>query len=303
MVASRPSREDVAVPPAAAAPHVTALLKLRMQTVFRHLPHAMAGDVERTRSMRVAARRLRVALPLLASRPEGRRVARAVKRLRQLIDAAGGSRDLDVAVVLLDQALARGSSPEAQVLRRRLRAARGRARRRMAETLLDIEIASLRRDLRAVVRRPADPIFAVLARLRGVRETLGEEMLGRFSALGDDYEPEGLHRLRTRLRRLRYTVEAREGLKAREAPTPALFKTLQDDLGLVHDAHVLATWLSRQAAASRRRKTPEIAAEAARLSAALREESREHHRVFLASRPAQALTAALATLGRPLSAA
>jgi CHAD domain-containing protein len=286
-----------------AHPHVNPLLKQRMQTLFRHLPHAMAGDVERTRSMRVAARRLRVALPLLASRPESHRVARAGKRLGQLVDGAGGSRDLDVAVVLLDEALQGGTSPEAALLRRRLRAARTRARHRMAEALLDIEIARLRRDLRAVAGRPADPIFTVLARLRSAREVLGRDVLSRLAALDTRYQPGPLHRLRTRLRRLRYTGEVREALKARGAPAPLLFKTLQDHLGRVHDAHVLAEWLSRQAASARTRGTPALAAEAARLANTFRERSKEHHRVFLATRPAPALTAALAALGRPLSAA
>jgi CHAD domain-containing protein len=284
-------------------PPVTPLLKQRMQTLFRHLPHAMAGEVERTRSMRVAARRLRVALPLLASRPESRRVARSVKRLGQLTDAAGGSRDLDVAVVLLDEALQGGPSPEAVVLRRRLRAARTRARHRTAEAMLDIEIASLRRDLRAVAGRKAEAIFTVLARLRSARETLGRDVLSRLAALDTRYQPTELHRLRTRLRRLRYTVEVREALKARGAPAPVLFKTLQDDLGRAHDAHVLAEWLSRQATTARSRDTPALAAEAARLAATFREKSKQHHRAFLATRPAPALTAALAALGRPLSAA
>jgi CHAD domain-containing protein len=284
-------------------PPVTPLLKQRMQTLFRHLPHAMAGDVERTRSMRVAARRLRVALPLLASRPESRRVARAVKRLRQLVDAAGGSRDLDVAVVLMDETLQGGASPEALVLRRRLRAARMRARHRMAEALLDIEIASLRRDLRAVAGRKADAIFTVLARLRAARETLGRDVLSRMAALDTRYQPAALHRLRTRLRRLRYTVEVREALKARGAPAPILFKTLQDHLGKAHDTHVLAEWLSRQATAARSRGTPALATEAARLAATFRAQSKEHHRVFLATRPGPSLAAALAALGRPLSAA
>lgn len=284
-------------------PHVTPLLKQRMQTLFRHLPHAMAGDVERTRSMRVAARRLRVALPLLATRPDSRRVTRAVKRLGQLVDAAGGSRDLDVAVVLLDEALQGGASPEAAVLRRRLRAARMRARHRMAEALLDIEIASLRRDLRVVASRKSDAIFTVLARLHSAREALGREVLSRLAALDARYHPTALHRLRTRLRRLRYTVEVREALKTRGTPAPVLFKTLQDHLGRAHDAHVLAEWLSRQAAAARTRGTPALATEAARLAHVFREQSKEHHRVFLATRPAPALTAALAALGRPLSAA
>jgi CHAD domain-containing protein len=292
------------VPSAPGSSHATPLLRQRMRDVFRHLPDAMAGDVERVHSVRVAARRLRVSLPLLAVRPTGRRVSRAVKRLRQLIDALGISRDLDVTTALLDETLSgmEAVSPEATLLRRRLRAALARARRRMAERLLDLEIAGLRRDLRRVVARREGTLFTTLARLREARESLGREVLGRLTEVDTRYDPVVLHRLRTRNRRLRYTVEVREALKSR-APSqqpvaPPVFKEMQDHLGQVHDAFVLSEWLRAQARSSARRGTVAVAAEAARLAELFRQQSEAHHRAFLVSRPREALTSALASLGR-----
>lgn len=283
------------------------LLRQRIQAVFRHLPYAMAGDPERTRSMRVAARRLRVALPLLALRPGARQVTRALKRLRQLIDAAGGGRDLDVAVIVMDEAFAAGIAaplrPETQILRRRLRAARARARRRLADALLDLEIASLRRDLRIVVARRGGPLFIALARLRDARAALSQEVVGRLAVLESRYEPHALHRLRTRTRRLRYTVEVREALSSRAPRVPALLGALQDQLGRVQDAFVLSEWLRGQASASRHRGAPGLAREARRLAEIFRAQSEAHHREFLSGHPSDALAAALTSPGRSRSAA
>ena len=87
-------------------------------------------------------RRLRVALPLLARKPQGRRVKRGRRIMRALTRSAGTSRDLDVGVGLFEERLrGRGEmDPERRLLRQRLRAARGRSRVRMAEALMDIDI-------------------------------------------------------------------------------------------------------------------------------------------------------------------
>jgi hypothetical protein len=77
---------------------MTDLLRTRVKELFRHLPKGLAGDQEAIHQMRVAGRRLQVALPLLAKKPEGRRVRRSLEVLRELTRTAGGSRDLDVSL-------------------------------------------------------------------------------------------------------------------------------------------------------------------------------------------------------------
>ena len=59
-----------------------------MRGVFRHLPKGLAGDEEAIHQMRIAGRRLRVALPLVARKPDGRRVKRALGVLRELTRTA-----------------------------------------------------------------------------------------------------------------------------------------------------------------------------------------------------------------------
>lgn len=278
-----------------------------MRGVFRQLPKGLAGEEEAVHQMRVAGRRLRVALPLLARRPKGRRVRRALRVLRELTRAAGASRDLDVSVDLFDERLkALGSpTPEHALLRRRLRAARRRSRARMAEALMDLEIARLRADLRGIIARRADDAFTILRRLRDARDLEGGALLAGFEALGTRYDPDGLHRLRRRARRLRYTAEVNDALRGQDSDSeaPALLKKVQEQAGLVHDSHVLAAWFEAQAAAAAARGQAPLAAEARSQAAFFEEASRECHRAFLERSPLDLVRQALQAMGQARSAA
>src|SRR5688572_32932816 len=121
----------------------TPLLRARVRDVFRHLPKALAGEEEAIHQMRVAGRRLRIALPHLAKRPAGKRVRRALLELKRLARGAGASRDLDVMLGLFEAQLQtlRKRTPQQAVLLRRVRAARTRGRGLMAEAVLDLGIA------------------------------------------------------------------------------------------------------------------------------------------------------------------
>ena len=102
-------------PRCGAAPHAS---YARALPVY---PKALVGDVEAVHDLRVAARRLRIALVLLADKPDGRRARRAQRTLRDLAAAAGRGRDLDVGIAILDaQPAAVGSGHER--LKRALRA-------------------------------------------------------------------------------------------------------------------------------------------------------------------------------------
>ena len=253
--------------------------------------------------MRVAGRRLRVALPLLTRKPDGKRVRRSRRLLRDLTRAGGLSRDLDVGVALLEAELARtGTSPERQVLLRRLKAARARGRTRMAEALLDLEIARLRRDLRELARR-SDGFFAVLRRLRDRRDQDGAESLAVVAALGDRFDPVELQRLRRRVHRLRYTSELSGALKGQPPPAVDDLRQLQDMLGGLHDTYVLGEWLGRQAAAGQARGEAALAKEATALRALVEDKTAAAHRTFLALPPAEVIDRALAAMGQSRPAA
>jgi CHAD domain-containing protein len=225
--------------------------------------------------------------------------------MKELTRAAGTSRDLDVSVTLFEQDLpaAADAIPARRTLARRLRAARARSRRRMAEALLDIEIAGLRRHLRRLLARRGEVLFTVVLRLRDFREGRGDRALQALAALGDRYEPAALHEIRKQLRKLRYAAEVAESVLGSESAAPAIFKSMQEQLGQIHDSFVLSQWLGRQAAAGRLRGETAVADEAAQLQRVFQEKSAADHRAFLAQDPAERVRAGLMAMGPTRSSA
>ena len=294
---------DSATPPTDRA---SPLLRERVRAVFKRLPKSLTGDEEAIHEMRVAGRRLRVAVPLLTKRPEGKRAKRAVRVLRELTRAAGASRDLDVSLDLLNAYVREQGVPSSETitLRRRLQAARTRSRGRMAEALLDLEIARLRRDLRKLLARKADGLFGILGRIRATRDEEGQALLVGFQGLGDRYDPDALHALRRQARRLRYTAEVHDALMRDEpSEAPGLFKSLQEKIGALHDVHVLARWLEAQGNAAAERGQTALTEAAGALRAAFEERARELHRGLLEAGPTEIASRALLALRRNRTAA
>jgi triphosphatase len=277
------------------------VLRAKVHDLFRHLPRALTGDEESIHQMRVSGRRLRVALPLLAVRPAGRRARRALAGIKDLTRAAGASRDLDVMLEGLEQELppvGKRTRPQSQLLAR-LRNTRRRARTRMTDSVLDLEIGRLRRDLRTILLRGCDPLLVLLQRIRESETAQAAELVGILTVLGGDFEPVALHRMRIRLRRLRYAAELSAEIAGRPLPAEDLFKNMQDELGRIRDLYLLSQWLGTQAL----RPDPAVAAEAARLESRFLERSRAEHRLLLASDPRARLGEMMRRLGHRLPAA
>jgi CHAD domain-containing protein len=193
------------------------LLEDRITRVFRELPGAVAGHDEAVHQVRVAGRRLRVALPLLARKGDSRAVRQAVKVLRRLTRSAGKGRDMDVVLGLFQDRLdaLTTTTAEQRALLSRLRAARARSRSQVAEDILDLDIDGLRRNLRRVLRAGAAEAPLALARTRALREGQGKALLRGFSQVGEAYLPDALHALRRRVRRLRYAAEIEDAVRGR----------------------------------------------------------------------------------------
>ncbi len=276
----------------------TPLLRERCKRLSQHLPKALAGDPDAIHDMRVAARRLRVALPLLAQKPKGRRARQALKIVRELTRTAGSSRDLDVGLALYDERrLQTGTrTKELRALRRSLAGARQRGRERMAEGLLDLEIARLRRHLAAIQKRGGEPAFTVFARARRSAQTQHEAILEALATLGSSFDAEALHRIRTQCRTLRYTAEVLDAARGQESRAPRLLRELQESLGQLHDVHVLAAWLQHSAERAQVQGRSAQATAARRECRAFLEQCRALHGAFLASDPRRILNEALAII-------
>ena len=248
----------------------------------------------------MAGRRLAVALPLLVRRADGRRLRRARRVVRQLTRAVGAGRDLDVILALYADRLAASerTTAEQRALLSRLRAARARSRPGVAETVLDLDIDGLRLNLRRLERRGlADPT-TILARVLARREAEGAELLRGFSRVGASFRPEELHALRRRARRLRYTAEVEDVVRGEDSRAAALWKRLQDGIGVLHDHHLLAQWLDEQARAAEARGQPQVARAARRERLAFLREARRLHGALLETRPADLALRALEAMSR-----
>jgi CHAD domain-containing protein len=231
-----------------------------------HVLAAGAGH-EPLHDFRVAVRRLRSALgtfgPWLgeaARRRDGR-------RLKRIARATGDARDAEVQLAWLAAHRAevsapahlpgqvaavawfearRGAGPPPEKLARRLRRAARKLRRRLdrADAARDAGSAAPRATFAAALAALATEHAGVLA--------------DRIAAIGDATDVEGAHRARIQGKRLRYLLEPLRGSRRADA-TEAVraLKQLQDLLGELHDAHVLAAELGdalADAAAARARR-------------------------------------------------
>jgi len=277
-----------------------------VKRVFRELPGAVAGREEPVHQIRVAGRRLRVALPLLARGGCKGPVKRAVKVLRKLTRTVGEGRDMDVILGLFEDRLAtqKSASAEQRALLSRLRAARARGRVQVSQDVLDVDIDGLRGDLRLALRRGAAASATVLDRARALREEEGAELLRGFSQVGERYLPAALHALRRSARRLRYAAEVEDVVRGEESRAPALWKRLQDGIGVIHDHDVLASWLEEQARLAEARDNLLLVRAARRERRAFVSLARLLHRALLETKPADLALRALQAMsrGRPIAA-
>ena len=276
------SVERTAAPAVPAAPGAARLLTRRIREMFRVYPKALVGDVDAVHALRVAARRLRMALVLLTDKPDGRRVRRAQRTLRDLAAAAGRGRDLDVGLTILE-ALPSGADEGDEKLRRALRASRSRARVLSREALLDLDVARLRRDLRACAASTQVDRELVAGRLAGLRqreeEIIDREILSTRRAPHAD----ALHRARRSARRLRYAIEIWDLLEGIDSGDADRWRKMQSRLGEIQDLHVLGVWLELRERRARARGDPALAAAASRALARVKREAARRIRGFTAA--------------------
>jgi CHAD domain-containing protein len=260
----------------------------------------LTGDEEAIHQLRVSGRRLRVALPLLVAKPDGRRAERAQRLLRQLTRTAGSSRDADVLLESYDEHLKAlpSRSVEQKVLRHRLASTRRRGRAHMVDNLLDLEISRLRWDLAGLISRGGPPPAIVCERFAAMSAHEFQFLHEGFTKIGAQLDAEKLHALRRRARRLRYAVEVFDQIRSFESSAAKPWKHLQALIGVIHDHHVLAEWYDRQAQNDRKRGNDALATTADDEAAWARATARRLHRELLAANPIAIVARGLAALGQ-----
>jgi CHAD domain-containing protein len=225
---------------------------------------AMAGDDRGVHQARVTSRRLREAVPVLATGLKGSKAGKARRKIRRLTRALGTVRELDVTLGLLDQ-LARSpqvSRTAVEDVRAHVLAEREDRRARMLERLDRVDVDKLARRLASVAAALDE------ATEEPWRKALGARLLERSKRLGivigeagQIYAPEGLHQVRIAAKKLRYGLELAGDSGLRQAaPHVRTMQRAQEMLGKLHDLQVLQTHVAAVQAAPPAGRMPPRAA-------------------------------------------
>ena len=264
-------------------PKVTSsLLIRRARALHRYLPAAIAGDDTGVHQARVASRRLREAVPVLAG---GIKHAGKVRRkIRRLTRALGTVRELDVSLHVLDELAGSDelSRPALQDVRLHVMAEREQKREAMLSRLADVNADKLERRLKSVT----DALE--LDDSEAWRQALGARLVKRAKWLGDAidnaghlYAPERLHQVRIAAKKLRYGLElaADSGISA-AVPLVRALKRAQEMLGRLNDLQVLQTHVAAVQAAPVGRSVPHQGLAA--ITGRIEEECRRIHGRYVA---------------------
>jgi CHAD domain-containing protein len=257
------------------------MIRQRLLALSRTLPSARNGEPEGIHQARVATRRMREALPLVTRGSKGRKLKKTVTRLTR---ALGRVRELDVALINLDEVIADGAMhmEGIDLLRANLEEERQRLYTDMAERIERVDLDRLQRKaLAAAARYAASEGEADAARrLRAVIKRAARRAIALQAAIdnaGGIYLPDRLHEVRIAVKKLRYVLEiARELSRSRASARIRMLKTVQDLLGRMHDLEMLIMRI-RALQGSDRAPTLKVSADLDRLVRRLEMECRQLH--------------------------
>ena len=235
----------------------------------------------------MATRRLREALPLVVRGADGRKLR---KRTRGLTRVLGSVRELDVALMTLDELEARPGMPRRGLAR--LRQDVTQERRRLLATMLHElkthDLERLRRKALTAARLPAgtttgqrrarrrDPKRLVAAEARAERRA--GTVRDAIRNAGGIYLPDRLHDVRIAVKKLRYAMEiARELKGSRATARIRMLKGTQDLLGRMHDLEVLIARIRAVQGASEDPPSLEVSADLDQLVRQLETDCRQLH--------------------------
>ena len=264
------------------------LIRQRLTAVTEGLPGARNGDVNSLHQTRVATRRLREALPLVASGARGRKLEKTVRRLTR---ALGPVRELDVALLTLDEFEGLDDVPRTAIakLRQVVTEERRLLHDEMCRRVGKIDLEKLQTRAVAAARKGrtpggglADPARLVAAEQRSARRAVA--LRAAIDNASSIYLADRLHEVRIAVKKLRYGMEiARELRRSQATARIRTLKEAQDLLGRMHDLEIL---IARTRAVQGASSAPNLrlSAHLDRLVRRLENECRQLHGQYMASR-------------------
>lgn len=226
-------------------------LQRRLKVVSDYLPLAAGKpgrDVEYVHQLRVATRRAVAAIRLFGEVLPKNRAARLKKQLRRIRRSAGKARDLDVLSARLRREADATGRTDGSLLIGQVQRERNKAQKPLRRAQGRLGRKGLRRKIRRLLKR-------IRWRGEGPEPTLAEA--GRrhlspivadfFAAAHEPSDPQALHEMRVRGKRLRYAMELLAGAFDESFRTELypVFADVQERLGKIND-HLTAAGLFRQ---------------------------------------------------------
>jgi CHAD domain-containing protein len=271
------------------------LWRKRLDALNAVWPEFLAGHSQALHKARVASRRIREALPVVAVSAAPEKVKKLRRKMRDLTRYLGPIRELDVELDMLDKKSARdGASPPALTLMRGEVASRRHALRdRLEDEQPVVDVNKLIKKLERVAEvgghRAKKGSKQAKIHEDAWRGALAATLLRRAKRLkaaleevGPLYAPERLHDVRIATKKLRYALEIAQD--AGNAEAKVLVKTLrreQERLGHLHDLQALMRHV-REAEMSPRPGSP--LADLAAYADSLERECRHLHAQFVEHR-------------------
>jgi CHAD domain-containing protein len=223
-------------------------VKQRLEALENGLEASLETDPEGLHKARVATRRVREALPLVAPPHTLNPLSDFRHEVRIATRALGGVREMDVALTLVDEV--RTEEPDLEHALDLVRTALTEQRQARVERMRrDLDAGRLRHESKSVAEhldefagdaRPTEQLaLRLTARITAIRRAVAEA--------GLLYAPERLHRIRLAAKKLRYALELAGDMRV--ASTKRLvteIKRMQERLGLLHDLETVAR-VARQA--------------------------------------------------------
>jgi len=225
----------------AKVPVTTTLLVRRARELERHLPAALAGDDAGVHHARVASRRLREAVPVLAAGLK--RGKKAERKIRKVTRALGTVREMDVTMQVLDELARRPEIPRNALedVRAHVLAERDGRRQIMNERLRQVNTPKLSRRLNEVAVDLTTSVTGAWRETLVSRISLrAKRLAAAIQAAGQMYSPDRLHQVRIATKKLRYALElAADSRTTAARPLVATLKRAQETLGRLNDLHVI----------------------------------------------------------------
>ena len=229
------------------------LLLRQLDEFFNLLPAVRDGSSEAIHKARVATRRMRAVVPLLAGRFTPADLEHLDGLLRKVTRRLGRARDVDVQLELLKsiEPAAPRTGEDVQLLRSEWRARRDRRVRRLIKSLERLRVEQQLGDIAARLRTHA-PAFLIARRYPFAApvwaNVLGAELRDLAGAVAADIDRAGgvmfsnrLHEARISIKKLRYAMEiATVTGRANLERSVRSVRKAQQILGCIHDLDMLA---------------------------------------------------------------